>query len=96
MQTHRLGRLGEAHVPLYMDKHNKVDGLTKAAVAQAHAADLKVQKNHGVSYERYWFNEETGEVFCLVRAPNKEAANRVHKEAHGLVADELHEVEEGS
>ncbi len=83
-------------MPLYMDKHNKVEGLTKEAVAQAHAADLKVQGKHGVSYEKYWFNEATGEVFCLVRAPNKEAANHVHKEAHGLVADELHEVQEGA
>ncbi len=83
-------------MPLYMDKHNKVEGLTKEAVAHAHAADLKVQGKHNVSYERYWFNEKTGEVFCLVRAPNKDAANRVHKEAHGLVADELHEIEEGA
>ncbi len=83
-------------MPLFMDKHNKVEGLTKEAVAQAHAADLKVQKKHGVSYEKYWFNENTGEVFCLVRAPSKEAANRVHQEAHGLLADELHEVEEGT
>ncbi len=83
-------------MPLYMDKHNKVEGLTKEAVAQAHAADLKVQGKHGVRYEKYWFNEKTGEVFCLVRAPSKEAANRVHQEAHGLVADELHEVQEGA
>ena len=83
-------------MPLYMDKHNKVEGLTKEAVAHAHEADLKIQGKHGVTYEKYWFNEKTGEVFCLVRAPNKEAANRVHKEAHGLVADELHEVQEGA
>ncbi len=83
-------------MPLYMDKHNKVEGLTKEAVANAHAADLKVQGEHGVSYERYWFNETTGEVFCLVRAPSKEAADQVHREAHGLLADEHTEVEEGA
>ncbi len=82
-------------MPLYMDKHNKVEGLTREAVAQAHAADLKVQGKYGVSYERYWFNETTGEVFCLVRAPSREAADRVHKEAHGLLADAHTEVEEG-
>lgn len=82
-------------MPLYMDKHNKVEGLTKEGVAKAHAADLKVQGKYGVSYERYWFNEKTGEVFCLVRAPSKEAAEQVHKEAHGLLADEHTEVEEG-
>jgi hypothetical protein len=31
-----------------------------------------------------------------VEAPSKELAERVHREAHGLVADELHEVTEGS
>ncbi len=81
---------------MYLDKHNKVEGLTKEAVAHAHAADVKIQGKHGVTYETYWFNESTGEVFCLVRDPNKEAANRVHKDAHGLVADELQEVQEGA
>lgn len=83
-------------MPLYMDTHHKVDGLTADAVAGAHQADLKIQDQHGVKYHKYWFNEGTGQVFCLVEAPDKEAANRVHREAHGLVADELVEVKEGS
>lgn len=83
-------------MPLYMDKHNRIKGLTKEAVAKAHAADLKVQGKHGVEYTKYWFNENTGEVFCLVKAPSKEAAAKVHREAHGLIADEIHEVEEGA
>ena len=82
-------------MPLFMDVHKHVPGLTKDAVANAHAADLKTQKKHGVDYQKYWFNDKTGEVFCLVKAPTKEAANACHKEAHGLVADELHEVQEG-
>lgn len=49
-----------------------------------------------MKYHRYWFNEGTGEVFCLVEAPNKEAAEAVHREAHGLVADEITEVQEGA
>jgi Protein of unknown function (DUF4242) len=65
-------------------------------VADAHAKDLEAQEKHGVSYIRYWFNEDTGEVFCLAEAPNKEAAEAVHREAHGLVADEITEVKEGS
>lgn len=83
-------------MPLYMDTHHKVEGLTAEAVAGAHAADLAIQDQHGVTYHRYWFNEQSGQVFCLVEAPDKEAANRVHREAHGLVADELTEVQEGS
>ncbi len=83
-------------MPLYMDVHHKVDGLTAAAVAGAHNADLAIQDQYGVKYHKYWFNEQTGQVFCLVEAPDPEAANRVHREAHGLVADELTEVQEGS
>ena len=45
---------------------------------------------------RYWFNQEKGEVFCLFDAPSAEAAEAVHREAHGLVADEIVEGEEGS
>ena len=83
-------------MPLYMDVHQKVEGLTADAVAGAHQKDLEVQERYGVTYHRYWFNEQTGQVFCLVEAPDKEAANQVHREAHGLVADELIEVQEGS
>jgi hypothetical protein len=83
-------------MPLFMDIHMHVEGLTEDAVAQAHQADLKTQEKYGVKYLRYWFDENSGKVFCLVEAPNKEAANAVHREAHGLVADQLIEVKEGS
>lgn len=82
-------------MPLYMDVHAHIEGLTADAVAQAHEADLQTQEKYGVKYLRYWFNEASGQVFCLVEAPSKEAANAVHREAHGLVADELIEVQEG-
>jgi Protein of unknown function (DUF4242) len=65
-------------------------------VAEAHRKDVETQDQYGVKYHRYWFNEETGEVFCLAEAPNKEAAEAVHREAHGNVADEIVEVKEGS
>jgi hypothetical protein len=78
-----------------MDIHHHVDGLTAEAVAHAHEADLETQKKYGVKYLRYWFDESTGKVFCLVEAPTADAANTVHREAHGLVADEIVEVKEG-
>jgi hypothetical protein len=83
-------------MPRYMDVHHKVDGLTCAAVTGAHQKDLEVQGRYGVSYLQYWFDEATGKVFCLVDAPNKEAAVAVHREAHGLVPDEITEVVEGA
>ena len=83
-------------MPLYLDIHNKIEDLTAPGVADAHAADLKVQDKYGVKYLRYWFDEGTGKVFCLVEAPTKEAAAAVHREAHGLVADDIIEVKEGA
>jgi Protein of unknown function (DUF4242) len=83
-------------MPLYMDVHNLGNGLTVDAVAQAHQADLRTQGAYDVRYLRYWVDEAEGKVFCLVEAPDADAASTVHREAHGLVADELHEVQEGS
>ncbi len=82
-------------MPLYMDAHKGVEGLTAEAVAGAHQKDLETQEKHGAKYLRYWFNEDEGTIFCLVEAPSKEAAEAVHREAHGLVAEEIVEVTEG-
>lgn len=81
-------------MPLYIDIHKKVDGVTSAAVAEAHLKDLQTQAKYGVQYKKYWLDESNGTIFCLVEAPNSEAAEQVHREAHGLVADEIHEVQE--
>ena len=82
-------------MPLFLDVHRRVPGLTAEAVARAHAADIETQDRYGVKYLRYWFNETRGSVYCLVEAPDADAAMTVHREAHGLVADEITEVEEG-
>jgi hypothetical protein len=81
-------------MPLYMDVHNVEGGVSAADVETAHQADLAVQAKHGVDYRHYWVDEKAGRIFCLVEAPNPEAANTVHREAHGLVADEIFEVTE--
>ena len=83
-------------MPLYLDVHHKIDGLKSEALVHAHQKDLEIQHKYGVTYLRYWYDEGTGKVFCLVEAPSKEAAAAVHREAHGLVADEIIEVKEGS
>lgn len=81
---------------LYMDVHNSLpDGTTAADVAGAHAADLQVQERYGVRYVNYWVDDEGGKVFCLIEAPSAEAAHAVHREAHGLVADEIYPVAQG-
>jgi hypothetical protein len=78
------------------DIHRHIEGLTAEAAGGAHHRDLEVQGKYGVEYLRYWFDEAEGKVFCLIQAPNKEAAMAVHREAHGLLADELIEVKEGA
>jgi hypothetical protein len=82
-------------MPLYLDVHNRVPDLTDAVLRDAHQKDLAIQHKYGVKYLRYWYDEGTGKVFCLVEAPSREAAAAVHREAHGMVADEIIEVKEG-
>ncbi len=83
-------------MPLYMDDHTIAGGVSADDVAKAHMADLNVQGRHDVRYLRYWVDELRGKVFCLVEAPSAEAAAAVHREAHGLVADHVYQVQEGS
>ena len=80
-------------MPLYLDIHDLHGPANIDDLAKAHAADLEVQEKYGVNYLKYWVNKGRGKVFCLVDAPNAEAANQVHKEAHGLVAEKIIEVE---
>lgn len=82
-------------MPLYLDSHRNVPDLTADAVAGAHKADLETQAKYDVQYKQYWYNEADGAVFCLVEAPDAEAAIAVHREAHGLIADDIVEVHEG-
>jgi class 3 adenylate cyclase len=80
-------------MPHYLDIHDLHGPVDLDELARAHAADVEVQKKYGVNYLKYWVNESRGKVFCLVEAPNPEAANRVHREAHGLVAQKLIEID---
>lgn len=85
-----------AETHLYMDTHNVGPGkITADALAQAHAKDIEVGKKYGVTFKDVWFNAEKGVVNCLVEAPSAEAVNKTHKEAHGMVADEVIEVQAG-
>ena len=81
---------------LFMDAHTIEGGVSATDVAAAHEADLATQGPHGVRYLRYWVDEAAGKIFCLVEAPDADTAHAVHREAHGLVADEIYAVTEGS
>lgn len=93
---HRRAGKQEDDMALFMDAHTVEGGVSASDVAEAHRADLATQGAFGVSYRRYWVDEAAGKIFCLVEAPDAETANTVHREAHGLVADEIYEVSEGA
>jgi class 3 adenylate cyclase len=76
-----------------MDIHEIPGGVNPEDVAKAHAEDVKLQDKYGVTYHKYWVNEKAGKIFCLCHAPNAEAAKQVHREAHGLVAEKVIQVE---
>jgi hypothetical protein len=83
-------------MPLYMDVHQEMpEGASAKDVADAHAADLATQGEYGVKYLKYWVDEGSRKIFCLVEAPDADTAATVHRKAHGLVADEIYEVTEG-
>lgn len=83
-------------MPLFMDVHDMSGGVSASDVAGAHQKDLETQEKYGVNYLRYWVDEEKGKIFCLVESPDAESANTVHREAHGLVAEQIFQVQEGS
>ena len=83
-------------MPLFMDVHDVPGGVAMEDVAKAHIADLQTQDEYDVRYLRYWVDEIAGRIFCLVEAPSADAAAAVHRQAHGLVADHIYRVQEGS
>src|SRR5260370_37427272 len=80
-------------MPSYMDIHEIPGGVKAEDVAKAHLQDVKVQTKYGVSYHKYWVNEKEGKIFCLCHAPSAEAAKQLHREAHGLGAGKIIQVE---
>jgi class 3 adenylate cyclase len=80
-------------MPTYIDIHEVPGGVSAADVAKAHNHDVRVQGKYGVHYHKYWVNEKAGKIFCLCEAPNAEVAKQVHREAHGLMAEKIIQVE---
>jgi len=76
-----------------MDIHELQGGVSAEDVAKAHAQDVKIEDKYGVHYHKYWVNEKAGKIFCLCHAPDAEAAIQVHRQAHGMVADKIIEIQ---
>jgi len=75
----------------FMDIHDGFVGVTKEQLAEAHDADLAIESEEGVHFERAWLDPESGKVFCLSSGPSREAVLRIHERA-GHPADEIHEL----
>jgi hypothetical protein len=82
-------------VSMFLDIHD-LPGVSAGAAAGAAAVDFRLQAAHGLDSRHFWADEAAGRVFCLLNAPDREAANRVHRESHGLVANILYEVGQGA
>jgi len=75
----------------------RIAGAVEMPIFQSATFEYAGEKSyHDVRYLRYWVDEDAGRIFCLVEAPTAEAAEAVHQEAHGLVADHIYRVQEGS
>jgi len=89
------GRGKEHEMSLFIDVHTMDGPVGLDEVAKAHQADLGTQAKYGANYLAYWVDEEHGKIFCLVEAPGADAAAAVHRDAHGLTADQIYPVTEG-
>ncbi|MEY9905016.1 hypothetical protein ABIA35_001232 [Catenulispora sp. MAP12-49] len=78
-------------VATFMDVHKGFVGVTGDQLKEAHAADLAIEADEGVHFEKAWLDPESGMVFCLSTGPSKEAVMRVHERA-GHPANEVYEV----
>ena len=80
-------------MPIFMDRHDLPESVTAEEVARLHQEDLKIEHKFGCKGMTYWFDEVRKTAFCLIQAPNKQALQDMHNQAHGAVANRIIEVE---
>lgn len=76
----------------FMDVHDGFVGVTADQLKQAHDADLAIEKEEGVHFERAWLDQKAGKVFCLSTGPSKESVMRIHERA-GHPTTEVYELQ---
>ena len=79
-------------MPIFMDVHI-VPGVKAKDVAEAHRLDLFHQHDHSCNCMTYWIDEARESIFCLIEAPDKDAVEAMHSEAHGLIPGKIIEVD---
>jgi hypothetical protein len=92
-ETNGATATNTADVHYFIDVHNLEPGkVTYADVVAAHKKDLATEGKYGVSFEKFWVDEAKGKVYCLSQAKDSASIANTHKEAHGLMPAEVHEV----
>ena len=75
----------------FMDVHHGMHGITPEALQAAHQADLDIQGEEDVDFQRAWGDPESGMVWCVSEAPNADAVRRIH-ERTGHPATEIYPI----
>jgi len=78
-------------MPRFIDVHSGFVGVTEEQLTAAHDADLAIEAEEGVHFERAWLDPVSGKVFCLSTAPDREAVQRIHERA-GHPTTEVYEM----
>ena len=81
-------------MPKFMDVHDGFVGVTKEQFDAAHAADVAIQHEEGVSFDAAWLDPVSGKVFCLATGPDIDAIKRVHARAGHPATDTFELVHE--
>src|SRR5437773_2666190 len=93
--TARLGTTvvpeGSTAVATFIDVHSGFVGVSEAELKAAHEADLAIEAEEGVHFERAWLDPESGKAFCLSTGPSREAVQRIHERA-GHPTTEVYEI----
>lgn len=79
-------------MPLFMDRHDSLNATAKD-LAKAHQLDIKIQGKFDCKALTYWYDEGKHIAFCLIEAPDKKAVEEMHRNSHGLVANQIIEVQ---
>jgi hypothetical protein len=78
-------------MPTFMDVHTGFVGATAEDLKAAHQADLDIEKDEGVHFDKAWLDPVSGKAFCISTGPSMDAVRRIH-ERSGHPADEIYEV----
>ena len=83
-------------MPLFIDIHIVEDNaFSEIAAIEGHQRDLAMQHKFGVKNIKFFLNLPEKRVFCLMEAPDKESCAATHREANGIEACNLVEVDGG-